>query len=81
MIFIKRLFLLLADVVFLFMKNAFLIYPLSQNVLPKINLTILKIFIPKNVFFKEINKVENNTKKYFNHKKNRTHLYKLFNKF
>ena len=45
-----------------------------------IKLSLQKSF-NKNVFFKEINKVENNTKKYFNHKKNRTHLYKLFNKF
>ena len=45
-----------------------------------IKLSLQKSF-NKNIFFKEINKVENNTKKYFNHKKNKTHLYKLFNKF
>tara|TARA_B110000858_G_C17757867_1_gene453002 strand:- start:211 stop:1176 length:966 start_codon:yes stop_codon:yes gene_type:complete len=32
-------------------------------------------------FFKQINKVENNTKKYFDYKKNKKHLYNLFNKF
>ena len=45
-----------------------------------IKLSLQKSF-NKDVFFKKINKVESNTKKYFNYKKNKTHLYKLFNKF